>query len=208
MISFNTEVLRMQQAFRQVLDAFARPGTLHTLPLPVGEDPIPGLTRSFDTAVRLLVDQGVTFSCPGCPELEQAIVFATRSRAVPVSQAAFVLVPAIARVGALQAAFSQASGGQLISPEKGATLIVACGDLSTAPSPGLRQLDISGPGVQGVRSVFMSDVSWAQARNARAFEYPCGVDVLLVQEGGTVLAVPRTSRVEVRNGEGGVSWAM
>ena len=62
MIAGDEDLHRMQRAFRGVLDAFARPGTVHSV------EPAPGnpvrpvaLDASLEQVVRLFVDQAVTF---------------------------------------------------------------------------------------------------------------------------------------------------
>lgn len=65
MIANNIETHVAQRAFRQVLEVFARPGTVgqvDAFPKSGETAPVPGC---FETAVRLFVDQAVTFCSAG-----------------------------------------------------------------------------------------------------------------------------------------------
>lgn len=67
---------------------------------------------------------------------------------------------------------------------------------------------MSGPGVDGEETFMASDIAWALARAARADEYPCGIDVYLVDAKGRVVVVPRTTRIESIDGKETGSWDM
>ena len=44
--------------------------------------------------------------------------------------------------------------------------------------------------------LYVSQAEWAHARAERADEYPCGIEILLVDGEGNVAALPRTTRIE------------
>lgn len=69
---------------------------------------------------------------------------------------------------------------------------------------------ISGPGVDGAASIACDRNDVMQARLDRSDEFPCGIDVVLVDGAGHVVAIPRSSLVECVGalGDEGCSWDM
>lgn len=69
---------------------------------------------------------------------------------------------------------------------------------------------ITGPGVDGSTSIACDRTDALRARLERGDEFPCGIDMVLVDGAGHVVAVPRSSAIE-RVGaleDGGNSWDM
>lgn len=210
MIANSEETHLAQRAFRQVMNAFARPGTVGSIEgyARLGDAPV--LPSCFETALRLFVDQAVTFSVVGADAREQAewITLQTHAHAVCPVEADFVLVPDAADAEARREAIAAAKAGSLVEPEGGATVIVACSAVSSDDAPGLARVDVEGPGVDGRASFYVDRIDWAQARADRADEYPCGIEIVLVDEDGNVVAIPRSTRVSPSDREGGASWDM
>lgn len=190
----------MQRAFRQVMDAFARPGTLHGLPVDAVSCASCGLGASLDTLARLFIDQATTFALCGDEGARRALATETRSVAVDLDRAAFIVVPREAGDEAMRTAIGQACRGTLVSPEKGATVLCACGRLSDCPEEGLYGFAVTGPGVKGVNRFYADTDAWARARMARADEYPCGIELVVADEAGRIVAIPRSSTVVIEEG--------
>ena len=169
MIAHNRETQLLQRAFRNLMNACARPGLLGDIePLArTGEDA--ALPACFDMVVRTLVDQAVTFTVLGsrATEANTWISLQTHSHTAEVTQSDFVLVPDVANSSACREGVLKACAGTLIEPETGST----------------------------------------EARSERGDEYPCGIDVILVDEQGHVVAVPRTTKVMAIEKEG-AAWDM
>jgi alpha-D-ribose 1-methylphosphonate 5-triphosphate synthase subunit PhnH len=85
--------------------------------------------------------------------------------------------------------------GTLPSPEQSATLIIKVDSLSEGEMNHL----LSGPGVDGTTRCALTglDPVWLTKRESWVSAFPLGVDLLLVDD-TTVLALPRTTKVEVR----------
>ena len=186
---------RAQRAFRKVLDAFARPGTVREIEV-AGDGPAAAhLGGALAAAVELFVDQAVTFAVAGdgSDQAEEALAAGTRAAATALPRADFVIASGGAAASA--EAVRGAGGGTPLSPEKGATVIILTGRVSEGPGDGLVSCSVSGPGVRDENRFYVDDVAWLAARNDRCDEFPCGVDVLLVDDGARVVARPRTSQV-------------
>jgi alpha-D-ribose 1-methylphosphonate 5-triphosphate synthase subunit PhnH len=193
-ISQNSEIHRIQHAFRAAMGALARPGTVGVLPLRGDATPT-GLDASLDTLVRMFVDQAVTFAYLGDAVRERAIASETRSRAAGAAQAAFVVVPHEATDPTVAYAVEKATPGTLILPDKGATVLIGCDGLSQEPQEGMFGFAVSGPGVAGEARFYAASDVWQRARETRGDEYPCGIEIVLADKAGRIVAIPRSSEV-------------
>lgn len=195
MISQNSEIHRIQRSFRCVMDAAAHPGRMLTLPVDAGRPVVTGLDASLDTVVRVFVDQAVSFAYLGDAVRERAISSETRSHAMGVAQAQFVIVEAGAGDSSVEYAIGRAHCGTLLAPERGATVVVGCGALSSDCEDGSIGFAVSGPGVAGENVFFCDSDAWWRSREDRHDEYPCGIEVVLVDVRGRIVVIPRTSKV-------------
>lgn len=191
----DAEIHRMQRAFRAVMNAFAQPGTVVDL----RDDAIDamGAREPLMTLVRLFVDQAVTFYC--CDDdFAERVSFETKARRSGCSEALFVVAPRAVSVA--DAGVAEAGAGTLVSPEKGATVFVECCRVSATPDEGLKGFELSGPGVKDVNRFWTDSDEWACVREGRHDEYPLGVEMILVDGGGRVVVVPRSSSVAPMEG--------
>ena len=200
----DADLHRAQRAFRCVLDAFAHPGTVHRL-APAPENPASpvALDASLELVVRLFVDQAVTF-CVADSESDAVAAYLTsetHARRVSLRDADFVVVPARADAQTASEAVAEACRGTLVSPEKGATLLMGCARLADVPEsgevtePAVHVVALQGPGVEHENRFAVDRVDWLRSRDARGDEFPCGIEIVLVDPAGRVVAVPRSSRV-------------
>lgn len=197
MIAHNAEIHRIQQAFRQVMNAFAHPGACYVLPAyPAGETPT-RQSGALDTLIRMFVDHATTFCFVGEEPCAQRIAAETRANAASLEEARFVIVPASAPAAGGEEAVLNACAGTLLAPETGATIVLECGRVSSEPFAGATPCALSGPGVKDKNVVWVSDAAWARAREQRAVAYPCGVEIILVDASGAVVAIPRSSALEI-----------
>lgn len=179
-----------QQAFRAVLDGFARPGTRVAAQ---------GATAQGNSVLMFLsavLDESVSLADPlGLLGADARRLLLAPS--APVEGARFVLLD-----GRMPAdAGWQPSLGTLESPEQGATLVLTVdglGDAETTPASGGTVLQLQGPGVPGVRTLAVSglDGSWLRRRAAWVAAFPLGVDLVLAAPEALV-ALPRTTRIAV-----------
>jgi alpha-D-ribose 1-methylphosphonate 5-triphosphate synthase subunit PhnH len=198
------ELLVTQRAFREVMDALARPGQLRSVP------PMPRSTLAnpwLETLTQMLLDSSCTFCAAASDEAALAASLATRSSAVqvPVAQAHVAVITADASEASSTQVLCALSGGTDESPERGATAIIECaalGALTAPPKDGgnaraaqASWFCVTGPGVSGEHSFCATQPWWYEARESRGDEFPCGIDVLLIDQSGSVVGLPRTAQL-------------
>ena len=124
----------------------------------------------------------------------------THARRAPLRDADFVVVPARADAQTAREAVAEACRGTLTSPEKGATVLMGCARLAEVPEdgqvaePAVHVVALRGPGVERENRFAVDRADWLRARDARGDEFPCGIEIVLVDPDGRVVAVPRSSR--------------
>lgn len=222
MIANNNETFILQRAFRNIMNSLARPGLLGKVePLVCEEDRENHLLSSyFETVVRTLVDQAVTFAVSGMrqEEISRWIALNTRSHSTELEKADFILIPDVANSLACRDAILKAFEGTLIAPEKDATVVLGCESLAGTYIPGSQKanveprektyrIELSGPGIKGLHELFVDRIDWAEARRDRRDEYPCGIDIILVDEEGRLAGIPRTTKIRSIEKEGS-AWDM
>lgn len=183
-------VLAAQSAFRKVMDATARPGSIETIASVAGAPTVLAPAAAaialtlFDHDTPVWLDAPLTASDAvaswlrfqtGCPIV------------VDPAQCAFALVADAATVPSFEA-FAL---GNPDYPDRSTTLI-----LQLATLTGGADLALSGPGIRGAASLraggLPEDIIERQAANRALF--PRGVDLLLVA-GNDVAALPRSTIV-------------
>lgn len=178
---FADPVLDAQAAFRAVLEAMSRPGTVQDIVTPP-EVP-PGLSPAAAAVLLTLVDATTPLRLAAGAEAAAWLRFHGGCPLVSKG-AAYVLDPT--------AALLDLDAGTEQEPERGATLILEVADLTAGSGwrltgPGIR--DTHRLAVAGAPSGFVAD--WAQNR-AR---FPRGVDVILCA-GTRIAALPRSVTIE------------
>ena len=181
---FADPVGESQACFRAVLDAFARPGSIHQVAPPL--EPPPPLDRATAAALLTLVDGDTPVWLDGAAEATwEWLAFHCGAVRAPRADAAFGVV-----LGAL--ALEGFGAGSDDAPEDGATVVVQAAGLGTG-----RRLRLRGPGlehpvvlaVDGLGDGFVAE--WA-ANHGR---FPRGVDVVLCA-GDRLAALPRSVTIE------------
>ena len=183
---FSDPVHESQAAFRNALEALARPGRRVSLGAPVADLPL-------DAAMAHLL---LTLTDDDTPVWWQQadaapagwLRFHTGApRAEVASTAAFAAVTHAADMPSLE----NFCKGSAESPEQSATLLVALPSFDSGPA-----LEWRGPGIKGVKTLHLAglpDDFWAQWQANHA-AFPQGVDVILTC-GDQAIGLPRTTRV-------------
>lgn len=168
------------QAFRAVLEAMARPGTIQT----VAGGRVPGLSGAAATVLLTLTDATTPLHLAGgfaADGIRRWIAFHIGAPLVAAGDAAFALgtwddLQPVTRFGI----------GQPSYPDRSATLIVETADLS---NQGPR---LTGPGIRDGIRLSLPETDAFRANRAL---FPLGFDTILTC-GDRLAALPRTTIVE------------
>jgi alpha-D-ribose 1-methylphosphonate 5-triphosphate synthase subunit PhnH len=186
-----------QVTFRVLLDAMARPGTVKQLPAAARDAPVnPWLAAVLVT----LLDHEVSLAVEpfdGGDALERFVRQRTAAAMAAAEDADFVVAASDRLDPSLPLKLRQ---GTLAYPNDSATLLVLVPTLDQAAGStdaGLL-LDLAGPGVPADHRVRIGglDPALFEARDEVA-EYPCGIDLILVDPSGRVCTLPRTTALQV-----------
>lgn len=183
--------LGAQAAFRQILEAMARPGRIADL----SAAPLPpeGLGRAAASVLLTLADRDTPlWADPSLPKpVLDWLRFHTGARVTgDTTEAAFALIVAPDAMPILDAFDS----GDAKYPDRSATLIFDLPSLS-----GGRALTLTGPGINAEAAIApagLPDGFWAD-RAALAPLYPAGLDLVLAS-GDALVCIPRTTRVRTQ----------
>ncbi|WP_022661748.1 phosphonate C-P lyase system protein PhnH [Paucidesulfovibrio longus] len=179
-----------QKAFRQLMNAFAFPGSLETL-LPEVQERENNLLRLI---LATLTDGAVTVADPHHMIDDHDWSKLETNRETP-EKARFI----VAR-GDTAPIFSPALGS-LECPEMGATVILNVTYIGRGEA-----LVMRGPGIQSEKVIACSGLTpaWLNKRSEWNGAFPLGVDMILFDT-ARVIAIPRTTRIKIKEGQ---SWDM
>jgi alpha-D-ribose 1-methylphosphonate 5-triphosphate synthase subunit PhnH len=188
---FADKVLSAQSAFRSVMSAMARPGSVQPIAVSVGAPD--GMMRGTAAVALTLFDHDTPIWLDGAmaatSEVARWLKFHTSGPVVgDASIASFALIGDAKNLPALD----RFAFGSNEYPDRSTTLIVQVESLSQGAAYELR-----GPGIGGTAilqaTVQPRDLFARLAINAALF--PRGIDVVLVDD-ASIVAIPRTTRVE------------
>jgi alpha-D-ribose 1-methylphosphonate 5-triphosphate synthase subunit PhnH len=182
-----------QAIFRTALDALAWPGSVRQLPAAARGAPVNPWAAGL---LITLLDHEVTLAVEAFPEaeaLERFIRQRTNVAPVGLPDADFVLSHSATAASDLPLRLKR---GSLAYPDDGATLVLIVASLGRAASPALRLL-LAGPGVPEGLDLRVAGLSaeLIEARNEAVTGYPCGIDLLLVDGDGRLVALPRSTEI-------------
>lgn len=181
-----------QLVFRRVLDAMARPGLAQDIrEVYPSLDMVRDLDRGGLALALCLLDAETSFSWMG-PSKDSAQSLLSRlcsCAAVDADKAAFIFCEGQDQ---LPEALALAKCGELESPQLGATIIALALGLGSGPS-----YLASGPGIRETLELRLgpNSESWLSLREGRNAEFPLGLDMLLLDASGSLIALPRTTRL-------------
>jgi alpha-D-ribose 1-methylphosphonate 5-triphosphate synthase subunit PhnH len=186
---FSDKVPSAQSTFRAVMEAMARPGSVHHVAPDVGA--VPGLMRGAAAIALTLFDHDTPIWLD--PQLAGTGVAAWLKfhTGAPVtaeaSEASFALVTDAASLPAIES-FALGSNEY---PDRSTTVILQVKSLI-----GGRAYELRGPGIDGAATlkatIAPDDLFGRLAVNAKLF--PRGIDVVLVHD-DAIVAIPRTTRL-------------
>lgn len=168
-----------QRLFRELVEAFARPGSVRDL------TPYLGGSTALHAALAALLDGETTLADPH-GRIGAAEWLLLQCRREPAETARYIAADG------RRAPDFQPTLGSLESPEFGATLLVAVEAIGTGDAT----LDLIGPGIRGSTPLRVTGLhaDWLTQRADWNAGFPLGVDMLLA-DAVHVVALPRTTRV-------------
>ncbi|QRM32359.1 phosphonate C-P lyase system protein PhnH [Microvirga sp. VF16] len=183
---FRNPIHEAQQAFRALLSATSRPGTIVELPVPPASPQPLGPTLSA-IALTLLDDTTPVWldATLATEAVLRYLRFHTGARVVSdPKQAAFGIIGSPQNL----TDFRLFSYGDAAYPDRSATLVLQVPSLT-----GGSTVSLAGPGIETSISVTPAGLpSWFWHRwNENAASYPIGVDVILADD-RSVIGLPRT----------------
>jgi len=209
------DIHRIQRSFRSVMNASARPGKVFAMARPEeGSSQHFGVDISLAILVKMFIDQAVSFCVVSteAPSIAKAIQSETHASLAPFESAAFLVIPQAKNGSLSDAAIESAYGGNLHSPETGASILLGCEYLASqeeeeeelGSEDTLYWVSVEGPGIQDSHVFGIDCLNWLWARQRRKDEFPCGIEIILVDRRGRVVVIPRTSFLSVLATEGEV----
>ncbi|ROQ01765.1 alpha-D-ribose 1-methylphosphonate 5-triphosphate synthase subunit PhnH [Stella humosa] len=187
---FADPVQDSQRAFRGLLDAIARPGTVVRLDAPQ-TTPAP-LSRAAAAVLLTLVDFETPLWLDAAAATPAVLAWTRFHCGAPIvaapAAARFALVTDAARMPALDVF----DPGQDAYPDRSATLLIEVAGLRAGD--GLR---LTGPGIEHDARLAVAGLpdGFVDAWGDNRALFPCGVDIFLTA-GDLVAALPRTTRLE------------
>jgi alpha-D-ribose 1-methylphosphonate 5-triphosphate synthase subunit PhnH len=190
------EEMILQKVFRRVLQAMSRPGRIYSV---AAQHPVSDRWSSLILVLQTILDHEVSFCVVGNGtgrELERMIFDRTKSRTADIASADYIIVPG----GNSQGEVLKAKRGTLEYPDLSATVIYYL------PSLLLREerkplFAFAGPGIQEqiltapLKGLESSELACLKEINS---EYPLGVDALFIDQGARVMALPRSTAIELK----------
>lgn len=205
----DSQAFILQAGFRALLDAMSRPGELVCLDhqgTVQDEACRAGLFPATMLLADVLLDAGTTLLEQDGREAgaERLIARRTHVALAPAERAAYVIVARDSSDEDARQLIASLCPGTLEDPHTGATVIVECSVLLGRASDGLltgsasdvescdRWL-LTGPGIKDRAGIALDRSEVVRARNERGDEFPCGIDMVFVDDFGHMLAIPRTT---------------
>ncbi|WP_042477247.1 phosphonate C-P lyase system protein PhnH [Bacillus ndiopicus] len=183
-----------QRAFRTLLNCFARPGTAGKLE---NNYTVNGLYAETATICMSLLDGEVSFQTANKHrEINQSVHAITGCQIKSLEQADFIIIPHGTEQQQLLKAIELAKVGDLIDPQKSATIIIELDEIAPTITA-----QLTGPGIKTVEHIELAVGKELLAlRTSKNKEFPLGIDCIFIERSGRVIALPRTTSMsEVTN---------
>lgn len=177
---FTDPATQSSHAFRSVMEAMARPATIHDI---TGAQPPAPLSSAAGAVLLTLCDTDTPVYLAGAADCEAVRSWLSFHTGAPLTDAAHCMFA----VGTWEALspLSTYPIGTSDYPDRSATLIVEC---STLTSTGAT---LSGPGIRDCAQLSLPEIAAFQSNGAR---FPLGLDFIFTNE-DRVAALPRSTRV-------------
>ncbi len=179
---FAEPAIQSAHAFRNVMEAMARPGTIHDI---AGAEPPAPLSPAAGALLLTLCDTDTPVYLAGdadCEAVRAWLAFHTGAPLTGAPRCMFALGTwdALAPLSAYPVGTSE-------YPDRSATLIVDCPDLTATGAT------LTGPGIRDTAALSLPEVQAFQSNRAL---FPLGLDFILTS-GSRLAALPRSTNVSL-----------
>lgn len=186
----NDPVLRHTAVFRRLLQVSSRPGNVVSLADLIRPDQlIKTLNPLIELITLTLCDVETSFCFSSNQTAAHQLAQLSASHLVSPEQADLIVIllgddplPLI----------ETAKTGDLISPDRSASLLIEVEKLSAD-----QDYALSGPGIKDITHMGITglDRAWVQAFTDKNSEFPCGIDLFLIDQYANLSAIMRTTKV-------------
>lgn len=184
----------IQSVYRKVLNAMSRPGILENINEEAEKNDIDINFYSGSFLVMLMVlDREVSFNVVSEQgnDVSKLISEITYAQAKPVEEADYIFVLEDKCSESLDEIIEKSKIGDLVDPQKSATIIAEVQCISKDGD-----IELEGPGIQDVNKIgICSNKKWINARKNKNEEYPLGIDLIFIDEKSNLVCIPRTTKI-------------
>lgn len=181
-----------QTTFRSLLDSMARPGKINKI-----DDYNLNFKDTFSNYIigmaATLLDQEVSFYINNCDfETEQKIKMLTGSNKEIIEKSDYVFILKNEKLD-----FSKLKKGSLEYPDESATIIYQVDSISKKFQEGAYGLTLQGSGIKDTSKIYIRGITpnILEHWNENSKIYPLGIDFIFVDEKGSIVCIPRSTKV-------------
>lgn len=185
----------VQSMYRSVLDSMSKPGRVNNISEELNRvDTYADIPKEIMGMAYLLLNTESSFYIQS-DEKQSYIKLHTYARPVEWTEADYVFVDKseISEEDMIKVV-DEVKRGDLEDPHRGATIIIKTDELTEG-----QRYRITGPGIKGYHEMSLGGMTddFVQARSRANYEYPMGVDMIVIDREGKLMALPRTTKIEV-----------
>lgn len=185
----------IQSVYRKVLNAMAKPGVIENLQKEAEKVEIEtNCYKSTFLMMMMLLDREVSFNVVSEKSVDVSSLISqmTYAKVKPIEEADYIFVLKDACDKQLDMVIRKSKIGDLIDPNKSATIIAEFKCLND----GENILNFKGPGIKNLCEARISgERKWIKERSVKNEEYPLGIDLIYVDEKNNVMCIPRTTSI-------------
>lgn len=179
-----------QKIFRELLSAIANPGMIKNI-----SNEVDKFQQAYAPLLAIgctLLDNEEKMYVEKNPKLAAELHNLTLCGQTKLDQADYVFLSAELNYGSLEEVLRNVKHGTYADPHQSATVILLCSSID-----GAEQLNLCGPGVKGMKTVWVSSYvkKVIALRNSLQIEYPLGVDLVFTDQAGNLLGIPRLTKI-------------
>ena len=150
--------------------------------------------KSTFVIMFMLLDREVSFNVisNNSVDISSLVSQMTYAKVKPIEEADYLFVINDSCDERLEEICSKSKIGNLVNPNKSATIIAEFDEIGNNHS-----LEFTGPGIKDVNKVCISgNTNWIKSRKIKNEEYPLGIDIICLDKKSNVLCIPRTTNIK------------